>query len=356
MPLLKPGSLHSIGGENVISLLLLITIIYRQLQDLPSIQIKSSASVSGVLPDQFRKDWLPGSTVISATGKFGEIAVQRAVAEGVQMYYILASTILPLQIEVTGAGSLFFIWIGLEGSLEINTPTTHHRFGGQNRYSLLCFTEPLVMVQLPQGKRFKSLVFGYPVNVIRFLLLSYPLLSELAEALERGKSMISREHSLSPSLTQKTYGLLHTPFVPLTEEYYRRTVLRIAKVALSGNSGSAQAGPPFSLYDTGCVHAAKEYIDLHLAEHLTLAQLAHKVGTNELKLKKGFKAIYGTGVHGYQMRQRLHMAASALRGTNKPVYQVARQAGYRNAANFSAAFSRVYGMSPNRYRRDMGQS
>ena len=134
------------------------------------------------------------------------------------------------------------------------------------------------------------------------------------------------------------------------EEYFQSSFKEILQIIFNDYMPAKTAVVPFNLHDVSCIRVVKEYIDTHLLEHLTIAQLSRKAGINQLKLKKGFKAIYGIGVYGYRLQQRMLLAKTALEKTTKPIHQVARQTGYRNVANFSAAFKKIYGISPYQHR------
>ncbi len=323
------------------------------MENFPSIQIESPAFVTSVLPDQFKRDWLPGSTVLSAGGKFGDIATQSIRINGISMYYITGALPRDLTLHLSCVASLLFIHVQLSGTFEMMAESLSYSFNRQDHYSVLLLTDPFINIRLPGQKEYKSIVFCYPVAFIESVLVFYPLLDELKERIKRGQNILSLDKSLSVVLSEKIYSLLHTPFTPLMEDFYARLFTEIARAAFSDYVVEEKPALPFSIHDIGCIRAAREYIDRQLLQHLTIVQISRKAGINQFKLKKGFKAIYGIGVYGYQLRQRLSIAKTALETTSKPVQQVARQAGYKEASNFSAAFKKVYGISPYRYRSNL---
>lgn len=52
-------------------------------------------------------------------------------------------------------------------------------------------------------------------------------------------------------------------------------------------------------YDIEKIYAVRDFILNNLTEPYSLTGLAHKVGTNEFTLKKGFKELFGTTVFGF---------------------------------------------------------
>ena len=81
----------------------------------------------------------------------------------------------------------------------------------------------------------------------------------------------------------------------------------------------------------------------------TIKDLAKKVGTNELKLKEGFKYIYGNTVFGYLSEYKMNMAKTMLDDSGLRVKEVADRIGYSNASHFITAFKKHFGVTPKQY-------
>jgi len=78
---------------------------------------------------------------------------------------------------------------------------------------------------------------------------------------------------------------------------------------------------------------------------LTLAYLCTAVGTNETKLKQGFRTLFGTSVHRMLTDVRMQKAWELLE-TGLPVSTVGYRVGYQHPASFSTAFVQYYGRTP----------
>ncbi|MET8982478.1 AraC family transcriptional regulator [Streptomyces sp. NPDC004539] len=83
----------------------------------------------------------------------------------------------------------------------------------------------------------------------------------------------------------------------------------------------------------------------------TLVGLAAEAGVSRTTLADRFVRLVGTPPLTYLTVWRMNLAADLLTGTRETVGAVARKAGYADAFGFSAAFKRVYGVSPSVYRR-----
>jgi len=93
------------------------------------------------------------------------------------------------------------------------------------------------------------------------------------------------------------------------------------------------------------LHQARDILQRHYDRPLTVAYLCAAVGTNEFKLKEGFRAVFGTTPHRLLTDIRMR-AARELLETGHPVTRVAQRVGFQHASSFSAAFQRHYGRSP----------
>lgn len=136
-----------------------------------------------------------------------------------------------------------------------------------------------------------------------------------------------------------------------TEQHHQQAMKKLLKEVFRHMSETAAAQPLSTLSDVENIAKAKEWIDSNLDKHIAIAGLAAKAGTNEFKLKKGFKEAYGLGVYGYLLQQRMVVAKQYLQTTSLPLREIARRTGYRNRVNFSAAFKRIHGLTPAQYRR-----
>lgn len=83
----------------------------------------------------------------------------------------------------------------------------------------------------------------------------------------------------------------------------------------------------------------------------SIAKLARLVATNESKLKKGFKEIYGTSIYNYLILRRIDKAIELMADENLSLDEIAGQVGYADAAHFSRAFRKVKGIPPGQFRK-----
>jgi transcriptional regulator GlxA family with amidase domain len=83
----------------------------------------------------------------------------------------------------------------------------------------------------------------------------------------------------------------------------------------------------------------------------TVAELAHRSHVSRATMAARFHAAVGQPPMAYLTTWRLALAAGRLASSTATTAVIAGEVGYSNAFTFSAAFSRVYGLSPTGYRR-----
>ncbi|WP_197456758.1 helix-turn-helix transcriptional regulator [Cephaloticoccus primus] len=108
------------------------------------------------------------------------------------------------------------------------------------------------------------------------------------------------------------------------------------------NAGGA---PSLNAQDQDKILRVRDILMGHFDRALTVAYLCAAVGTNEFKLKQGFRQLFGTSVHRMLTDIRMGKARELLEtGLNAAV--VAYRVGYQHPASFSTAFARYYGCTP----------
>ncbi len=100
------------------------------------------------------------------------------------------------------------------------------------------------------------------------------------------------------------------------------------------------------------VNRAKEYIDLHWHENLTLQQMADRVFLSPFHFLRIFKTETGETPKEYLTRLRLEAAVQMVRvDLDKSVYEVAMDCGFSSQSVFARAFRQRYGVSATEFRK-----
>lgn len=99
--------------------------------------------------------------------------------------------------------------------------------------------------------------------------------------------------------------------------------------------------------------AARDYLLADLAHPPTLAQMAAETGLSAMRIKRGFRELFGHSVYGLFQQTRMREAQRRLRAGKVTVMEVAFDMGYSNPSHFAAAFRKEFGVGPGEYKRGL---
>jgi AraC-like DNA-binding protein len=103
--------------------------------------------------------------------------------------------------------------------------------------------------------------------------------------------------------------------------------------------------------DRQALRDVARYLEEHLAEEHSLADLCRRFYINEFKLKRNFKAMFGNTVFGYLRDVRFQRAEQLLKAEKLSVLEIANEVGYSNPSHFSRGFQERFGVLPKAFRR-----
>ena len=99
------------------------------------------------------------------------------------------------------------------------------------------------------------------------------------------------------------------------------------------------------------VNKVCDYIDKHLAEEMTLGELAGIAGFSEFHFHRIFAAMTGETLFAFIQRLRLERAATRLCAhPSQKITQLAFEYGFTSSAVFCRAFKKRFGCAPSEFR------
>lgn len=96
---------------------------------------------------------------------------------------------------------------------------------------------------------------------------------------------------------------------------------------------------------------AEEQIETHLAEPLSLLELAELVRLSPRHCARAFKESFGEAPHHYHLHRRVERAKTLLAKGELSVTEIASALGFADTSAFSTTFRRFTGGTPRDYRR-----
>jgi len=103
----------------------------------------------------------------------------------------------------------------------------------------------------------------------------------------------------------------------------------------------------FGQTDARMLQRVYDYILANLTEPLpSIKELARQFGTNDFKLKDGFRHFFHTSVYKFYTEQRLKRAYLMIEQTDIPLKNISLMNGFNSYPNFSKSFKKQFGFSP----------
>jgi AraC-like DNA-binding protein/ligand-binding sensor protein len=101
------------------------------------------------------------------------------------------------------------------------------------------------------------------------------------------------------------------------------------------------------------VQRAREYIEKHKMEPLSLGAVAKAAGASVFHFCKVFRKSTGLKFTDYVARVRLEDARTQLLNPNRRISEVAYDVGFQSLTQFNRMFKRVFGESPTEFREHL---
>jgi AraC-like DNA-binding protein len=123
----------------------------------------------------------------------------------------------------------------------------------------------------------------------------------------------------------------------------RAIVVRAAQI----RQGSARVSP----LPKWRLRRVVDYIEAHISEAISLADLAAAAGLSRTHFAAQFRLATSCKPHDFILLQRIEAAERLLLQTSRSLLDIALTVGFQTQAHFSTVFKRFVGETPGRWRR-----
>ena len=220
------------------------------------------------------------------------------------------------------------------------------------QHNVFSFIDMKGFVDFTEGQAFKTLDIHLSLDYLQKWIGQSPLLDQLLKNYEQQVPSMLYPQSMyiTPAMQDVISQIINCPFSGFTRKIYLESKVQelfSLQIELSDVVASQGLYPTkeLSRKDVDHIHHAKKYIEENLDNPKNIEDLARICGTNQQKLKYGFKKMFGTTIFGYLQKCRMfHARDLLLQGVS--VADVSFMVGYANHSSFSYAFREYYGCSP----------
>jgi AraC-like DNA-binding protein len=167
---------------------------------------------------------------------------------------------------------------------------------------------------------------------------------------------LNKHQQIDPAISGILQNILNCPFSDGLKKIFLREHLRALLIIQFYQFHNVVTTKTLSIdnritsKDREILNEIKNHLDINFLNPTTLQGLSKQFGINEFKLKYGFKVLFNTSTIRYLQQKRLELSLLLLRDTNKTISEIADHLGYTHANNFSIAFRKTFGNSPQNYR------
>ncbi|OUJ73731.1 helix-turn-helix transcriptional regulator [Hymenobacter crusticola] len=271
--------------------------------------------------------------------------------EGFQLTTLTGHLAQPLQLELAVEKPWLAMLYQLDGQIDSKacalSPLRFER-GHQNMMA----DEAPVNFYTFQGRQHTSFSIHLTRNLFEQLVTSNEeWLGLHGQQLNRPKPFVMLPEGMAISPQQRTLiqQIINCPYSGSLKKMFLEA--RFLDLFIEQQTQLMQLRVRGTSRDREMLHAVRDFLDSNYAEPPSLLALARQFGTNDFKLKKGFRELFGTTVFGYIAERRLTVAHQLLSLTDQPVQEVAEVVGFANPAHFSTVFRRKFGLRPTQVRR-----
>lgn len=185
--------------------------------------------------------------------------------------------------------------------------------------------------------------FGYQI-----LYVEPVLLADAVRTL-RGRPyplpFVSQPVSTNATLSRAVERAFRTPLESLAID---SLIVDLARGLMAGEGHAAR--PVVSRrVDARAVERARQFLDAERTRVVHSAELESITGLTRFDLSRQFRAVLGTSPHRYLLMRRLEFARDQIH-RERPLVEVACDAGFADQAHFTRMFKSRFGLTPTRYR------
>ena len=183
----------------------------------------------------------------------------------------------------------------------------------------------------------------------KFLPEDNGLFEKFRTSIEKGDSnLITQQHyHINHQMYEIIDGIMNCRRQGIFKKMYLEAkVIELLLLQLEQFSEQDSYHTSLKKKDIDKMYEVRNFMLNNISDTSSLMELAHRFGTNDFMLKKGFKEVFGTTVFGFWKEVKMEEARQLILQQGKSVQEVAEALGYSNARHFSTAFKKIYGVSP----------
>lgn len=297
---------------------------------------------------------LPGSKVSHCETEFGAITVHQLITDHFSLRYSIFALIEKVALLIQEEAALLRSQFVLRGKVRVHSGKDQEFYIREGQFLLFNAETHNSDLYIENEMEHRLFDATYSYEFIHSLLQAFPSLETFINKKEQSEDVNTLNKAItgSPEMTKIVFDLLKCPYdETLRKLYFENKVNDFLFEALVKTFNNKPNKSKTSDKEKDSLFIARDLILADITKHLTIKELSQKINLNELKLKTGFKEIFGMGPFEFLIQARMEKARELLLDTDKPMKEIAALTGFEFLTNFIAAFKKYFGHTPGELRR-----
>ena len=156
---------------------------------------------------------------------------------------------------------------------------------------------------------------------------------------------VSEPVSTNGMLSRAIDAAFRAPLEPLAVD---SLIVELAQGLMAGERGGARSVISRRV-DVPAIERARQFLDAEKTRVVHSRELESITGLTRYDLSRQFRIMLGTSPYRYLLMRRLEFARERIH-RERPLVEVALDAGFADQAHFTRAFRSAFGLTPARYR------
>lgn len=306
------------------------------------------------IPPQINPLFIKGSEKIYADGDFGSMLFQQIAGNDCTIWYSAYNMMRPVSFQSEAEMPLLELHFTFKNDF-------HCTLGGigaivmEERQFNLTYTPYIESKTVFHPGNYQTFDVHVSSAFLNKAATYYPAVNDLINNIDKHKAaMLSKiNHYASGSMLFIIQQILSCQYQGMLKQLYVETkVMELFLLAMDKVTNTPLWKQiVLKPYDIEKIREAKDILLAQMDTPVTVIALAHQIGINDFKLKKGFKQIFGTTIFDYLLQARMEKAVELLTSTTIPVTEIAFIVGYQTIGAFSNIFKKHFGYPPTSLRK-----
>lgn len=291
---------------------------------------------------------------LQAVGPFGSIDVQYIKNPNYDISLGTCQFLQNTRVQVLRCQEHILLQFGLKGNFEFSTPGSPDAYLLEQHYIIAYAPNKLFEYRFKKNEVYSVFNIAFTPTFFREWCAPSPQFSEFSEKMAGGNSAYFNTafHYATPEMMTIIWEIRHcTPKNTLQKIYLESKMLNLLMLSLQNMHNHEPQKNRLRPTDIEKIQNARSYLIAHMSDPCSLEELAYRMGTNDFKLKNGFRQIFGTTVFGLLYEERMQKARTLLLQTDLQIKKIAISVGYKSLSNFTEAFKKKFGYPPSTLRR-----